>query len=120
MFVQHKKTRDDEGNRKEKYQRPIRNLDHITCNYSGEKFQYAGNIECSTKTKLKEDAEAFRKMKKEKSANKTPGGGYQKALVNVKNASCNIMMGTPTEEWGDPPSPGLMLCQTSTKEVLQT
>ena len=30
------------------------------------------------------------------------------------------MMGYPTKEWGELPSPGLMFCQTSTKEVQQT
>ena len=29
-------------------------------------------------------------------------------------------MGSPTKEWGKPPSPGLMFCQTSTQEVPQT
>ena len=43
MFVQHRKTGDDEGDRKEKDQRPSSNLDHITCNYCGEKGHYAGN-----------------------------------------------------------------------------
>ena len=28
--------------------------------------------------------------------------------------------GIPTEEWDEPPSLGLMLCQTSTQEILQT
>ena len=59
-------------------------------------------------------------MKQEKSSNKPPGGGDQKALVNVKDASCSLMMGSPTDEWGELPSPGLMLCQTSTQEVRQT
>ena len=35
MFVQRGKTGDNEGNRKEKDQRPRRNLDHITCNDCG-------------------------------------------------------------------------------------
>ena len=29
-------------------------------------------------------------------------------------------MGPPTEKWGEPPSTGIMLCQNSTQEVLQT
>ena len=59
-------------------------------------------------------------MKQEKSANKPPYGGYQKAWINVKCASCSLMMGAPTEEWDDPPSPGLIFFQTSTQEVLHT
>ena len=30
------------------------------------------------------------------------------------------MMGSPTKEWGELPSPGLMFCQTSTQETRQT
>ena len=56
-------------------------------------------------------------MKQEKSSNKPPGGGYQKELVNVKDASCSLIMEDPTEEWGKLPSPGLMFYQTSTQEV---
>ena len=41
-------------------------------------------------------------------------------LLNVKDASCSIMMGSPTKEWGGPPSPELMFCKTSTQEVLKT
>ena len=96
MFAQRGKTGDDEGNRKEKDQRPRRNLDHITCNDCGEKGHYAGNNECPTQARLKEYAEAFRKMKQEKSSNKSPGGGDQKALVNVKDALCSLMMVSPT------------------------
>ena len=55
-------------------------------------------------------------MKQDKSSNKPPGGGDQKALVNVKDVSCSLMMGSPTDEWGELPSPGLMSCQTSTQE----
>ena len=51
-------------------------------------------------------------MNQEKSSNKPPGGGDQKALVNVKDALCSLMMGPPTNEWGELPSPGLMFCQT--------
>ena len=29
-------------------------------------------------------------------------------------------MGSPTKEWGEPPSPGLVLCQTSTQDLLKT
>ena len=59
-------------------------------------------------------------MKQEKSSNKTPGGGDQKALVNVKDTSCSLVMGYPIKEWGELPSPGLMFCQTSTQEAQQT
>ena len=70
---------------------------YITCNYCGEKVHYAGKKYCPTQARLKEDAEAFRKIKQEKSSNKPPCGGDQKALVNVKDASCSLMMGSPTE-----------------------
>ena len=43
MFAQRIKTGDDEGNGKEKEQRPRRNLDHVTGNDCGEKGHYAGN-----------------------------------------------------------------------------
>ena len=43
MFAQRGKTGDYEGTRKEKDQRPRRNLDHVTCNDYGEKVHYAGN-----------------------------------------------------------------------------
>ena len=59
-------------------------------------------------------------MKQEKSSNKLPVGGDQKSSVNVKDALCSIMMGSPTKEWGKLPSPGLIFFQTSTQEVLQT
>ena len=59
-------------------------------------------------------------MKQGKYVKKTPDRGDKKVLVNVKYALCSIIMGSPTEEWGEPPSPGLILCQTSTQEVLQT
>ena len=59
-------------------------------------------------------------MNQEKSSNNPFGGGEQKALVNVKDASCSLMMGSPTEEWGELLSPGLMFCQNSTQEVQQT
>ena len=65
--------------------------------------------------RIDEDLEAFRKMKQYKSSNKPPGGGDQKSLVNVKDASCSFMMGPPTKEWGELPSPGLMFCQASTQ-----
>ena len=106
MFAQCGKIGHEEGNRKEKKQRPRRNLDHITCNDCGEKDHYAGNNDCPTQARIKEDAEAFRKTKQEKSFNKIPGGGYQKALVKVKDALCSTMMGPPTKEWGKLPSPG--------------
>ena len=59
-------------------------------------------------------------MNQEKSSNMPPGEGGQKALLNVKDSSCSIIMGSPTKEWGKLPSTGLMLCQTSTQEVQQT
>ena len=49
-----------------------------------------------------------------------PGEGGQKALLNVKDSSCSIIMGSPTKEWGKLPFTGLMFCQTSTQEVRQT
>ena len=58
-------------------------------------------------------------MKQDKSSNKPPGRVYQKALVNVKDALCGLMMRSPTNEWGELPSPGIMLCQTSTQEARQ-
>ena len=53
MFAQRGKTGDDEGDRKEKEQRPRRNLDHITCNHWGEKCHYAGNNDCPTQARRK-------------------------------------------------------------------
>ena len=44
----------------------------------------------------------------------------KKTLVNVKDASWSLMMGIPTEEWDDLPSPGLMICNNSLQEVFQT
>ena len=58
-------------------------------------------------------------MKQDKYSNNPPGGGDQKSLVNVKDASCSFMMGAFTKEWGKLPYPGLMFCQTSTQEVPQ-
>ena len=116
MFAQRGKTGDDKGDRKEKDQRPRRNMDHITCNDCGEKGHYAGNNDCPNQARLKEDTEAFRQMKKKKFSNKPPGGGYQKAMVNVKDASCSLMMVSPTEEWGELPSPGLVFCQLGTHD----
>ena len=40
--------------------------------------------------------------------------------MNVKDASCGLMMGSPTEEWGGLLSPGLMFSQTSTQETQKT
>ena len=100
MFAQRGKTEDDKGNGKEKEQRPRINLDHITCNDYGEKSHYSGNNDYPTQDRLKEDAEAFRKMKQEKSSNKPPGQVDQKTLVNLKDAPFSLMMGSPTEEWG--------------------
>ena len=63
MFAQRGITGDDEGDAKEKDQIPRRNLDHIICNNCGEKGYYDGNNDLPTQDRLKEDAEAFRKMK---------------------------------------------------------
>ena len=57
-------------------------------------------------------------MKQEKPGNKPPYGGEQKTLVNVKDASCSLVMGIPTKEWYDLPYPGLVFSQTSSQEVL--
>ena len=59
-------------------------------------------------------------MKQEKYSNKPHGGGEQRALVNIKDALCSIIMGYPTKKWVKIPSPGLVFCQTSTQEVQQT
>ena len=117
MFTQRGKTGDDKDDGKEKEQRPRGNMEHITCNDCGEKCHYTGKNDCLDQARLKEDAEAFRKRKQEKSFIKPHSGGDHKALVNVKDASCSLMMGSPTEEWGELPTPGLMFCQTSTKEA---
>ena len=97
MFGKRRKTREGKGYKKQNEQRPRRNLEHITCNNCEEKGHYAGNSELSTQIKLKQDSEAFSRTKQEKSNNKPPGGGDQKALVNVKDSLCNLMMGSPTE-----------------------
>ena len=47
-------------------QNPQINLDHITCNDCEEKVWYVGNSEFYTQTKLKEEEEAFIKMKQVK------------------------------------------------------
>ena len=45
---------------------------------------------------IKEDAESFRKTKQGKSEKIPPdGGGYQKTLLNVEDASCSLVMGIP-------------------------
>ena len=48
------KTGDDEGNGKEKEQRPRRNMDHITCNDCVLKGHYDGTNYCPTKFRFKE------------------------------------------------------------------
>ena len=55
----------------------MKNLDHITCNYFGDKIHYWGNVECSTQTNIKEDAEEFRNMKQGKSGENPPDGGVE-------------------------------------------
>ena len=59
-------------------------------------------------------------MKKGKYGTKTPDRvGEEKTLVNTEDASCNLIMGIPTEELDGLPYPGLVFCQTSSQEVLQ-
>ena len=70
MFTQRGKTEDDEGETKEENKKSRRNLDHITCNEYGIKLYYAGNSGCYSQSKLKENAEAFMKMKQGKYGNK--------------------------------------------------
>ena len=70
MFAQRGKTGYYEGDTKYKKQKPWRNIDHITCNYCGEKGHYVRNNEFSALTKLKEYSEALRKINQEKSGNK--------------------------------------------------
>ena len=94
MFAQRGKTGDDEGDGKEKEQRPRRNMYHITCNECGEKCHYAGNNDCPTQARLKEDAEAFRKMKQEKSSNKHPGGGVLDYSRDRKSVVYSQVFGT--------------------------
>ena len=110
MFAQCRKTADNEGDGKYKEQRRRRNLDHTNCKDCGEEGHYDGNNDCPTQARLKEYAEALIKIKEKKSSNKPPGGGDQNTLVNVKDASCSLMMGSHTEEWGKLTPPGIMFC----------
>ena len=64
---------------------------------------------------MKEDAEAFRKMKQEKYGKNPPDGGEQKILVNVKDASYSLMMVIPTKEWYDLLSLVLIFFKTSSQ-----
>ena len=57
---------------------PRRNLEHITCNYCGEKGHYGGNRKLSIETKIKYDKEAFIKMKQGNFGIKPPDGGGEK------------------------------------------
>ena len=98
IFSQCSKTADNEGDGKYKEQRRRRNLDHTNCKDCGEEVHCDGNNDCPTQARLKEDAEAFRKMKHKKSSNKPPGGGDHKAPVNINDTLCSLMMGSPTEE----------------------
>ena len=109
IFAQREKNGDNEGNRKEKEQIPRRNMDHITCNDCGYKVHYSVNSDGPTQTKLKEDAKAFIKIRQKKYTNKPPSGGKQKALMNEKDATCSLMIGSPTKKWGKPPPHSLML-----------
>ena len=43
----------------------------------------------------------------------------EKKLVNVKYASCSLMMGIPNKELDGLPSPGLMFCHTSSQVLLK-
>ena len=55
-------------------------------------------------------------MKQGRYSNRPPnGGGEQKKLVNVEDASYSLIMRIPTEEWDDPPYTGLVFFQTSSK-----
>ena len=40
--------------------------------------------------------------------------------MNVKDASCSLMMGSLTKDWGELPSTDLMFCQILTQEVRKT
>ena len=40
-------------------------------------------------------------------------------MVNVEDASCSLLMGTPTKEWDDLPSPGITFFQNSSKKLFQ-
>ena len=53
IFAQRGKTGDDNGETKYKKEKPLRNLEHITCNGCGEKVHYAGNNGCYTQKKSK-------------------------------------------------------------------
>ena len=55
-----------------------------------------GNNEWSTQTKLKEDAEAFRKSKQAKYGNRHPDGRGGETLVTVKDTSYSLVMGIST------------------------
>ena len=75
MFAQRGKTGDNECDRKEKEQRPMRNLNHINYNNCGEKCHYAGKNDWPNKDRLKEYEEELMKMNEEKSSNNHPDGG---------------------------------------------
>ena len=78
-----------------------------------------GNSKCSTQKKLKEDAEAFRKIKQGKYEIKSPDGGGENILVNDEDASCSLMMVTPIRELDNLLSLGRMFFQTSSQEYFQ-
>ena len=61
----------------------------------------------------------FRNTKQGKYWIKLTDLGVNKALVNVDDASCILMMGIFNKEWDYLPSPGLMFCQTSSQAVFQ-
>ena len=64
MFAQPGNTGDDYGETKDENQKLLRNLDNITYNECVEKGYCVVNNEFSTQTKLKHDAEAFKKSSK--------------------------------------------------------
>ena len=68
---------------------------------------------------IKEDAEVFSNMKQLKSGDKPPdGGGEQKTLVNVEDASCILMMVILTKELNYLPYRGIVFYQTSSHKFL--
>ena len=50
---------------------------------------------------------------------KSPYVGGLKKLVNVEDASCSLMMGIPTKEWYDLPSPVFVFFHISSQAVFK-
>ena len=46
-------------------------------------------------------------------------GGGEKTLAKFEDESCSLIMGIPTKEWDDIPSPVLIFYQTSSQAVLK-